>query len=111
MILVDTSGPLAALDVAQRMHREAAASLAAATPPLLLSAFVLAELDYLVATRVGHPARASLLGEVTRGALRLEPFTASDVQAVLAIVERHADLAISLADASIPFRLLPADSD
>ena len=139
MILVDTSGLLAALDVAQRMHREAAASLAAATPPLLLSPFVLAELDFLLATRVGHSARTSLLGEVTRGALRLEPFSASDVQAALAIIERHADLAISLADASIvvlatrhriqdvltlderhfralaanhkPFRLLPADSD
>ena len=45
MILVDTSGLLAALDGAQRLHREAAASLAAASPPLLLSPFVLAELD------------------------------------------------------------------
>ncbi|MEA2234772.1 MAG: hypothetical protein QOD83_4588, partial [Solirubrobacteraceae bacterium] len=53
MILVDTSGLLAALDAAQRLHREAAVSLAAASPPLLLSPFVLAELDYLLATRVG----------------------------------------------------------
>ena len=51
MILVDTSGLLAALDAAQRLHREAAASLAAASPPLLLSPFVLAELDDLLATR------------------------------------------------------------
>jgi len=138
LILVDTSGLLAALDVAQRLHREAAASLATATPPLLLSPFVLAELDYLLATRVSHSARTRLLGEVQRGALQLEAFSAADVRAALAIIERHADLAISLADASIvvlasrhktqdvltldqrhfrllaandkPFRLLPADS-
>jgi predicted nucleic acid-binding protein len=135
--LVDTSGLLAALDVAQRLHRAAAASLAAASP-LLLSPFVLAELDYLLATRVGHAARMSLLGEVQRGALQPEPFSASDVRAAIAIIGRHADLAISLADASIvvlaarhriqdvltldqrhfrllvandlPFRLLPADA-
>jgi predicted nucleic acid-binding protein len=137
LILLDTSGLLAALDAAQRLHREAAASLAAATPPLLLSPFVLAELDYLLATRVSHAARTSLLVEVQRGALQLEPFSASDVHAALAIIQRYADLAISLADASIvvlaarhksrdvltldqrhfrllaandkPFRLLPAD--
>ena len=47
VILLDTSGLLAALDSAQRAHAEAAASLTEATPPLLLSPFVLAELDYL----------------------------------------------------------------
>jgi predicted nucleic acid-binding protein len=101
LILVDTSGLLAALDAAQRLHREAVASLAVATPPLLLSPFVLAELDYLIATRVSQAARMSLLGEVQRGALQLETFSAADVQAAAAIIERHADLAISLADASI----------
>ena len=99
MILVDTSGLLAALDAAQRHHRDAAASLAAASPPLLLSPFVLAELDYLLATRVGLAARMSPLGEVQRGALQLETFSATDVRAAGAII--HADLGISLADASI----------
>ena len=101
MILLDTSGLLAALDSAQRRHRESAASLAAATPPLLLSPFVLAELDYLLATRVGEPARTSLLSEVGRGAYELQSFTAADVRDAIAVIEQHADLAISLADASI----------
>jgi uncharacterized protein len=139
VILLDTSGLLAALDSAQRRHRESAASLAAATPPLLLSPFVLAELDYLLATRVGATARMSLLGEVERGAYDLQPFTASDIRNATAVIKRHADLGISLADASLvvlaarhntrdvltlderhfrvlsvnrkPFRLLPADDE
>ena len=138
MILLDTSGLLAALDSAQRAHLEAAASLAAARPPLLLSPFVLAELDYLLATRVGHRARTSILGEVERGALTLEQFSAVDLREALATIQRHAELGVSLADASIvvlatrhkiqdvltlderhfrtlaangkPFRLLPADA-
>ena len=138
MILLDTNGLLAALDGAQRAHAQSAAVLAAARPPLLLSPFVLAELDYLLATRVGRTARTSLLAEVERGALTLEPFSGVDLRAALAVIRRHADLEISLADASIvvlatrhktqevltlderhfrtlaangkPFRLLPADA-
>ena len=101
MILLDTSGLLAALDVAQHRHGEAAASLAEASPPFLLSPFVLAELDDLLLRRVGRAARSSLLEEVERGAYQLQPFSSSDVQTARAIVERHADLEISLADASI----------
>ncbi len=138
MILLDTSGLLAALDSAQRLHAEAAARLAAASAPLLLSPFVLAELDYLLASRVGRAARASLLEEVERDAYQLQPFSTADVHAARGIIECHADLGISLADASIavlaarhqtrdvltlderhfrvltvsgkPFRLLPADA-
>jgi predicted nucleic acid-binding protein len=138
VILLDTSGLLSALDSSQSHHREAAASLTSARPPLLLSPFVLAELDYLIASRVGFAARASLLAEVERGAYVLEPMTAGDIASAHTIIERHADLGISLADASIvvlarrhrvqdiltlderhfrvlsadgkPFRLLPADT-
>jgi predicted nucleic acid-binding protein len=62
---------------------------------------LLAELDYLLATRVGVAARMSLLHEVQRGALHLETFLAIDVRAAVATIQRHADLAISLADASL----------
>jgi hypothetical protein len=138
VILLDTSGLLAALDSSQRRHAESAECLAAATAPLLLSPFVLAELDYLLATRVGEAARTSLLGEVGRDAYQLQPFSAADVRHARTIIERHADLGISLADASIvvlaarhrvrdvltlderhfrvlaadrrPFRLLPSDA-
>lgn len=99
---------------------------------------MLAELDYLLA-RVGESARLALLAEVKRGAYTLEPFAGEDVSNARVIVGRHADLGISLADASIvvlacrhgiadvltlderhfrvlaagdrPFRLLPADSE
>ena len=101
MILLDTSGLLAAIDGSQRMHAACAAVLESARPPFLLSPFVLAELDYLLATRVGPEAEAALLGEVERGAYRLEPFTASDVGVAKQVIERYSDLELGLADASI----------
>jgi predicted nucleic acid-binding protein len=38
---------------------------------------------------------------VQRGALHLETFSATDVRAAVAIIERHPDLGLSLADALI----------
>ena len=101
MILLDTSGMLAAIDGGQRHHAAAARSLASATPPWVLSPFVLAEIDYLLATRVGIEAERALLGEVARGVYRLESLTADDVEAADRIIGRYADLGIGLADASI----------
>ena len=66
----------------------------------MLSPFVLAELDYLLATRVGGDAERALLGEVGRGTYRLEPFSEDDVAEAMGVIERHADLGIGLADAS-----------
>ena len=138
MILLDTSGLLAALDASQDRHGPAAQSLLEADPPFLLSPFVLAELDYLLSTRVGLGAEVALLDEVSRGAYRLEPFDHDDVAAARDVVSRYDTLRIGLADASIvvlaaryelrevltlderhfralrdlggrPFRLLPAD--
>jgi predicted nucleic acid-binding protein len=139
VILLDTSGLLAALDGSQAQHRSAAEVLRTAEGPLLLSPFVLAELDYLLATRVSLQAEVALLDEVSRGAYRLESFLGDDVAAARGIIERYADLSPGLADASIvvladrhdvsevltlderhfrtlrdsrgrPFRLLPADA-
>ncbi len=101
MILLDTSGLLAAIDSSQNHHSKAAAALRQAGAPLLLSPLVLAELDYLLASRVGTDAQQALLEEVARGAYRLEQFTAMDVAAAAAILTRYRDLDISLADASI----------
>jgi predicted nucleic acid-binding protein len=139
VILLDTSGLLAAIDGSQQHHSAAAAALLAAAPPRILSPFVLAELDYLLATRVGSAAQDRLLEEVASGAYRLEPFDQADVARARTVLDQYGDLELGLADASIvvlaerhqvhdvltlderhfralrgprgrPFRLRPADS-
>jgi len=101
VILLDTSGLLSALDLSQRFHRECVQALRAAQPPLLLSPFVLAELDYLLAKHVGSAAQEALLAEVARGAYQLEAFTADDVVRAGEVIQRLPGQNIGLADASI----------
>lgn len=101
MIVLDTSGLLAALDESERQHAPCRAALEVAKMPLLLSPFVLAELGCLLMRRAGSHAQAVLLGEVARGAYRLESFTADDVERAGQIMCRCGDLQIGLADASI----------
>ncbi|HEX8917761.1 MAG TPA: PIN domain-containing protein [Chloroflexota bacterium] len=140
MILLDTSGLLAAIDFNQPRHLETRAALHMAAQPRILSPFVLAELDYLLATRVGQDAELALLDEVARGAYYLDSFEGDDIRKSTLVTSRYVDLRLGLADASIvvladrygcndiltlderhfrtvlgpnrtPFRLLPADAD
>lgn len=101
MILLDTSGLLSAIDGSQRHHADCAAALSRASPPLLLSPFVLAGFDYLLSQHVGPSAQVALLDEVARGAYQLEPFGPADVAAARKVLEKYASLRIGLADASI----------
>lgn len=101
MILLDTSGLLSALDASQRHHAMAVSALRAAQPPLLLSPFVLDELGYLLATRVGVQAELALLQEVADRAYQLEQFDADDVELAREHILTYADQEIGLADASI----------
>ena len=98
---MDTGGLYAALDANEALHGRAVAALVAATPPRVVSPFVLAELDYLIASRVGHHAQMALIDEVARGAYQLELFSSEDVGHAKRIMERYADLRIGLADASV----------
>jgi predicted nucleic acid-binding protein len=72
-----------------------------ARPPLILSPFVLAEVDYLLASRIGVDEEFAFLAEVAGGAYQLEPFGSADVAAAHAVVERYRDLELGLADASL----------
>jgi uncharacterized protein len=100
VILLDTSGLLSAIDESQRHHARCVAAIGRAEA-LLLSPFILAELDYLLAARVGAVAQRLFLEEVARGAYVLEPFSAGDVAVALDVINRYGDLDIGLADASI----------
>lgn len=101
MIVLDTSGLLAAIDGAQRQHDAAKRAIDADSGPFLLSPFVLAELDYLLATRVGSDAEVLLLQQVATRAYQLEHFAPEDIEVAATVVERYRDLGVGLADASL----------
>jgi len=101
LILVDTSALFALLDRDARQHDAVDSFVAENDEPLVLSPFVLAELDYLVAERFGIDAELAVLDDVSEGAYELAPFSAEDVARARAIIVQYRDLRIGLADASI----------
>jgi len=101
VILVDTSGLLAALFPDQRAHRACARVLRENPGPFVLSPFVLAEMDYLLWKLAGVPTELAFLAEVASGAYELAAFSAADVEEARTVIERFHDLGIGLGDASL----------
>jgi predicted nucleic acid-binding protein len=101
LILLDTSGLFAALVRNQRAHERALAALEAATPPFVLSPFVLAELDYFLGREAGADEELAFLDEVAADAYELAAFDAVDVRDARAVIHQYRDLRIGLTDASL----------
>ena len=101
MILLDTSGVLAALFEDQRHHEACARALRDAEPPLILSPLVLAEIDYLIQKFGGTKAELLFLEDVGRGAYDLAAFDVRDVAEARRVIETYSDIDIGLADASL----------
>ena len=101
MIVVDTSGVLAAKDENHPAHADVAKTLVEASDELLLSPFVVAECDYMFATRLGIEAAREFLGEVADGAWELVDFDSGDVATACGVIDRYRDLNIGIADASL----------
>jgi len=101
MMLVDTSGLLAAMFPDQRQHAACARAINEHSGPFLMSPFVLAELDYLVARLSSVNVELALLDQVASGAYRLAEFTCRDVALARDVIEEYRDLGLGLADASI----------
>jgi predicted nucleic acid-binding protein len=99
-VIVDTSALLAFFDTDEPDHAAVTTIVETATEPLVVSPYVVAELDYLVASRLGVSARLALLRELAGGAWDLAAFGAEDLARARAVVERYADQSIGLADAS-----------
>jgi predicted nucleic acid-binding protein len=100
MIVVDTSAILASKDESHPEHAGVAAVMTGGDD-LLLSPFVLAESDYMLAARLGHSAAREFLNEVAIDAYDLVDFDSGDVAAANGIIDRYADMHIGITDASL----------
>jgi hypothetical protein len=99
-MIVDTSALLAFFDSAEPRHRDVARAIEAAGEPLVVSPYVIAELDHLVVTRQGGQAELAVLDELGGGAWELACLDVAELRTARTIVDRYADQRIGLADAS-----------
>jgi predicted nucleic acid-binding protein len=101
VIVADTSGLLALFNRTEHAHEAVVRLADAATEPLVVSPFVVAELDYLVVTRIGVDAELAMLDELGSGAYVLPTFDAGDLLDASRIIARYREQSIGVADASI----------
>lgn len=101
MIIADTSGLFALFDSGQRAHEDVRRVVEGQADPLVVSPYVVAELDYLLATRRGVKEELAVLRELAGGAYLLAEVAPEDLRVAAGIVERFSDQAVGLADASL----------
>lgn len=99
MIICDTSGLLAAYDKQERDGPAIRQLLDAEAGALVVSPFVLAELDYMLLTRAGPRAELILLKDLADDVYQMAAFTSQDAERVAQLAEQHADLRLGIADA------------
>jgi len=101
VVICDTSGLIAYFDASDAHHRPVSAAIEEDLGPFVVSPYVLAELDYLLATRRGVPAELAVLDELSGGGWELPDFGAVDLRRARDIIERYHHQNIGLADASL----------
>jgi predicted nucleic acid-binding protein len=100
-LIVDT-GPLYAQADRRNPERDAVVEiLLNERAPLVVSAFVAAETDYLIAKRLGIDAEIAFLHDLAAGTYRLDCLSQDELAEAHALVSRHRDLKMGLTDASL----------
>lgn len=99
MIVCDTSG-LYALYVARQPDHEKVVASVQNEQQLVVSPYVLTELDYLLRTRTGVHGELVMLRDVEAGAYDVVDVTPGEYTQAIQLVERYRDHNIGLADAA-----------
>ena len=100
-VIADTSALIAFYSESGTEHDDVSAWLATQGGPIVISPYVVAELDYLVATRKGVDAELAVLAELAGGAYELAAMSAADVALAADLITRYRDLGIGITDASL----------
>jgi predicted nucleic acid-binding protein len=99
--LVD-AGPLYAyIDADDTHHRDCLALLESHPGPLAVPVLVVAEVCYLLATRLGAEAEVRFLGDLAGPAFVTVPVEEDDWLRIAEVVSRYRDLPLGTVDASI----------
>lgn len=100
LIICDTSGLYAAYNTRQPGHRETVAAVNKSAGPLVVSQYVVTELDYLLRTKVGVDAQLGMLRDVQAGAYEVTALSEPELDRAIALIEQYTDRNLGIADAA-----------
>ena len=101
MIIADTSGLLALYNKREPTHTKVARAVTKSPELLVVSPYVVAELDCLAATRLGLDTELTILRELGSGAYELPSLDADELNRCAEVIERYRDQAVGVTDASL----------
>ena len=99
MILADTSGLLSLYNRREPTHPSVAEGVAQEPGPFVVSPYVVAELGYLVASRLGSTAEQRVMAELASPAYVLATVDRDDLRACTELISRYAGIGVT--DASM----------
>lgn len=100
-MILDTSALLAYFDANEPRHADVAAFIEAHVGPLVISPYVIAELDYLLLTRHGAPAEQRVLTELAGGAWELASIDLHRLDRARELTNRYPGADVGITDASL----------
>lgn len=100
MIVADAGGILAYVDQDETDHDAVVDVVSRASEELVVSPFVVADVDFMVMKRFGVDKEAEFLEDLAIGRWTLAPWGNEDMRAALTIVRKYGDLKLGVADAS-----------
>jgi predicted nucleic acid-binding protein len=100
-LLVDAGPLVASTDVRDRRRLSVQRLLVDSLGPLVVPAPITAEVDYLLADRIGERARLGFLDDLISRRFDVECLTPADYASVAMLERQYADLRPGLADLSI----------
>lgn len=101
MLVCDTSGLVAYFDASDAHNAEVSRIVEGDPGPFVVSPYVVAELDYLLAKRRGVAAELAALIELSGGAWELPAIAVSELHEACGLIDMYRDQNIGLADASM----------
>jgi predicted nucleic acid-binding protein len=100
-LICDTGGVYALYDADDAQHEATCRIVEAEPGPLWLPVILLAEIDYLLQSRLGTDAAFDFVEAVAHDEFALVPLLPADLQRCRELLAQYRDLAIGLADATI----------
>jgi len=100
-LICDTGGIYGLYDADDAHHASLKSVLENEPGPLFLPVVLLAEIDYLLSTRLGQDAALDFLESVEQGAYLLVPMLSADLHRCIELIAKYRDLALGIADASV----------
>jgi uncharacterized protein len=100
-LIVDAGALYAQADADEPRHEAVAQVLRSTREDLVTSELAIAEADYLILDRLGVDVELAFLADLASGAFQVECLTRTEIEQASGLVEKHRDLKLGLADASL----------